>query len=246
MRSTRRASSAGKQCLPMTRVSNLEGQGPTLHMPAPGEALRHAVPVVVEGVVAPITGFYLALIIFGFRAALITALAWSCLALVRRVIRGDRISTVLILDVVLLSIRTGVAFITGSAILYFLQPMAWSVLVAVVLVATALAHRPFTQRFAQDFCPFDPELLARPRVQRFFVRVSILWATVLVVNTGFALWLLLSSSLATFALERTAVSWTLTAIAIACSIFGFTATMRRDGFKVQWGGIASQVVADAS
>jgi hypothetical protein len=173
-------------------------------------------------------------------------LAWSCLALVRRVIRGDRISTVLILDVVLLSIRTGVAFITGNAILYFLQPMAWSVLVAVVLVATALAHRPFTQRFAQDFCPFDPELLARPRVQRFFVRVSILWATVLVVNTGFALWLLLSSSLATFALARTAVSWTLTATAIACSIFGFTATMRRDGFKVQWGGIASEVVADAS
>jgi hypothetical protein len=213
-------------------------------MPAPREALRHAVPVVVEGVIAPITAFYLALIAMGFRAALITALAWSCLALIRRVVRGERISTLLILDVVLLSIRTGVAFITGSAILYFVQPMAWSVLVAAGLVVTALARRPFTQRFAQDFCPFDPELLARPRVQRFFVRVSLLWAVVLVVNTGFALWLLLSSSLATFALERTAISWSLTGAAIACSIFGFTATMRRDGFKIQWGGSATPAVPD--
>lgn len=244
MRATRQVAPDNKICLPMTRVSNLEGFGPTLHMPAPREALRHAVPVVLEGVVAPVTVFYVALITMGFRVALLAALAWSCVALVRRAIRAERISTVLILDVVLLSIRTVVAFVTGSAILYFLQPMAWSVLVAVGLVATALAHRPFTQRFAEDFCPFDPELLARPRVQRFFVRVSLLWAIVLTVNTGFALWLLLSSSLATFALERTAVSWTLTAAAVACSIFGFTATMRRDGFKVQWGSVTSKVLAD--
>lgn len=237
MRNLFRVSSGGGRCLPMTHVSDLEGSGPTLHMPDPRQALRHAAPVLIEGVVAPVVAFYLALIFIGFRGALITALAWSSLALTRRIVRGDRISTVLILDVVLLSIRTVVAFITGNAILYFVQPMAWSVLIALVLVGSAVAQRPFTQRFAQDFCPFDPALLARPRVQRFFVRVSLLWAAVLLVNTGFALWLLLSSSLKTFALERTAVSWTLTAAAIACSIFGFTATMRHDGFKVQWGGL---------
>jgi hypothetical protein len=228
----------------MTRVSDLEGVGPILHMPAPHAALRHAVPVVFEGVVAPVTAFYLVLVLSGFRWALITALGWSCLALFRRIVRRDRISTVLILDVMLLSVRTAIAFITGNAVVYFIQPMAWSVLVAIMLAGTAIAGRPFTQRFAQDFCPFDPELLARPKVQRFFVRVSLLWAGVLVVNTGFALWLLLSTSLDTFALERTAVSWTLTAGAIACSIFGFTATMRRDGFKVEWGEVATLALVD--
>jgi hypothetical protein len=230
----------------MTRISDVVGCGPTLHMPAPRAALRHALPVVTEGVVAPITAFYLALVLSGFRGALITALAFSCVALVRRIVRHERISTVLLLDVVLLGIRTVVAFITGNAILYFLQPMAWSVLVALVLVASALLRRPFTQRFAQDFCPFDAELLARPRVQLFFVRISLLWASVLIVNTGFALWLLLSASLDTFALERTAMSWTLTAGAIACSIFGFTATMRRDGFAIQWGGGEATPAHDTS
>jgi hypothetical protein len=220
----------------MTRITDVNGIGPTLHMPSPCAALRHALPVVLEGVVGPITAFYLALLFSGLRTAVLTALGWSCLALLRRVARGDRISAVLILDVVLLSVRTVVGFVTGNAVLYFLQPMAWSVLVAFVLVGTALAHRPLTQRFAQDFCPFEPALLARPRVQTFFLRVSLLWAGVLIANTGFALWLLLTSSLDTFALARTAISWTLTAGAIACSIYGFTATMRRDGFKVRWGG----------
>jgi hypothetical protein len=226
-----------KRCLPMTRVADLSGGGPILYMPAPCAALRHAVPVVLEGVVAPVTIFYAGLLVAGFRGALLAAFGWSVAALVRRVARRERVSTVLILDVLLLGVRTVVAFITGSAVLYFIQPMAWSVLVAFVLVGSAIVRRPFTQRFAQDFCPFDPDLLARPLVQRFFVRVSLLWAAVLMLNTGVALWLLLSSSLKAFTLERTAVSWTLTAVAIACSIFGFTGTMRRDGCTVQWGGV---------
>jgi hypothetical protein len=224
----------------MTRITDVQGVGPTLHMPAPCAALRHALPVVLEGVVGPISAFYLALLFFGLRSALLTALSWSCLAFLRRFARGDRISAVLILDVVLLSVRTVIGFITGNAVLYFLQPMAWSLLVAGVLVGTALAHRPLTQRFAQDFCPFDDELLARPGVQRFFFRVSLLWAAVLITNTGFALWLLLTASLDTFALARTAISWTLTAGAIMCSIYGFTSTMRRDGFHVRWGGLVAE------
>jgi len=113
--------------------------------------------------------------------------------------------------------------------------MVWSLFVALVLIGSAIARRPFTQRFAQDFCPFDETVLERPRVQRFFVQVSLLWAAVLIVNTGIVLWLLLSSSLATFVLERTGVAWTLTATAVVFSILGFTTAMRKDGVTVQWG-----------
>ena len=216
-------------------ISQVVGGSPVLHMPAPSAALRHAVPVILEGVIGPIVVFYLALVTLGLHGALLAALCWSFIACMRRLLRGERVSTVLVLDLVLLSIRTAIAYVTGSAVIYFIQPMAWSVLVAFVLIGSAIARRPFTQRFAQDFCPFDPEVLARPRVQRFFVQVSLLWAGVLIVNTGIVLWLLLSSSLATFVIERTGVAWFLTAFAVMCSIRGFTTTMRRDGVTVQWG-----------
>ena len=190
--------------------------------------------MVLEAVVVPIALFYLVLVLAGFRGALIAALVWSFVALGRRIQRGERISTLLLLGTLMLTVRTVISFITGSAIVYFAQPLATAVVASIVLIASAALGRPFTQRFAHDFCPIDPELLARPRVRQFFIRISLLWASVLLLNAGIVLWLLLSSSLHAFVLERTAVTWGLTAVAIFLSITRFVATMRRDGITVEW------------
>jgi len=224
-------------------------EGDHIQFPSPVAALKHACPVVLEAVVGPIALFYLVLVLAGFRGALIAALVWSYLALIRRIRRGERASMLLILGAVLLTARTVVSFITGSAIVYFAQPMATTVVASLVLVVSAIVGRPFTQRFAHDFCPIDPALLARPRVHRFFIRISLLWATVLMLNAGIVLWLLLSSSLKAFVLERTAITWGLTAAAIFFSITRFIAAMRRDGIAVHWGqggaGVALGEVAAA-
>ncbi len=76
--------------------------------------------------------------------------------------------------------------------------------------------------------------MRRPLVHRFFVRISVLWATVLMLNAGLVFWLLVSSSLRSFLVERSLVTYGLTAIAIFFSITGFMAMMRRDGITVQW------------
>jgi hypothetical protein len=54
------------------------------------------------------------------------------------------------------------------------------------------------------------------------------------LNAGLVFWFLLSSSLRSFVLERSAVTYGLTAIAIFFSITGFMAMMRRDGITVEW------------
>lgn len=217
-----------------------------VHMPAPRAAIRHAIPLVAEGLVAPVALFYLTLTLAGFRAALIAALAWSYAATARRIVRGERVSTVLVLGAVLLTLRTVVAFVTGSSFIYFAQPLAGTVLIALVLVTSAIIRRPFTQRFAHDFCPLDAELLVKPGVQRFFVRISLVWAAALLVNAGLAAWLLVSSSLGSFVLERTVISWTLTSGAIFWSIYGFGVTMRRDGYRVLWGAPRRDVMPSVS
>jgi hypothetical protein len=215
-------------------------EGEHLELPSPRSVLRHALPIVLEGFLVPLALFYVVLVTAGFRGALIAALAWSYLATIRRARRGERVSTLLLLGVVLLTVRTIVSFVTGSAFVYFVQPTATMVVASLVLVGSALLGRPFTQRFAIDFCPMGSELLARPLVRRFFVRISILWATVLMINAGIVLWLLVSSSLRAFVLERTAVTWSLTGLAIFFSITRFMATMRRDGVTVQWGRYAKR------
>jgi len=209
-------------------------EGSLLLLPAPLKALRHAFPIVLEGVLAPLGLFYLLLVLAGFRGALIAALSWSYLALGRRLWKGERISMLLLFGTVLITLRTVIAFITGSAFIYFAQPMAGAVIFAIALLISALVGRPFTQRFAHDFCPMDPAIMKRPLVLRFFIRISVLWATVLLLNAGIVLWLLLTSSLRAFVLERSAVTYGLTAVAVFVSITGFLTMMRRDGITVKW------------
>jgi hypothetical protein len=204
-------------------------------MPAPRTAIRHAVPVVLEAMLVPLALFYVVLLLAGFRGALIAALCWSFLALGRRLLRRERVSMLLLLGTMLLVVRTTIAFITGSAFVYFAQPAAGTIIISLVLFGSAILKRPFTHRFAGDFCPIDPEVLKRPMVRRFFVRISVLWATVLMLNAGFVLWLLVVSSLHAFVLERSFVTWGLTGGAVYLSIRQFVVMMRGDGITVEWG-----------
>jgi hypothetical protein len=158
------------------------------------------------------------------------------LLIARRLIRRQRVSTLLLLGTILLTMRTVISFVTGSVFLYFIQPTASTFLASLVLVCSALSGRPFTQRFTHDFCPLTPELLARPTVHRFFVRVSFLWAVAMFVNGGVVLWLLVTASAGAFPLERVAISLSLTAGAIFFSVTWFTRCMRRDGVTVRFGG----------
>ncbi len=188
----------------------------------------------LEGVIGPLVVFYLLLVVAGFKGALIAALTWSYVALGRRLLKGERVSMLLLFGTVLITLRTVIAFVTGSAFIYFAQPTAGTVAISVALLVSAVVGRPFTQRFAHDFCPMDPAMMKRPLVRRFFIRISVLWATVLMLNAGLVFWLLVSSSLRSFVLERSAVTYGLTAVAIYFSITRFVAMMRRDGITVQW------------
>lgn len=206
-----------------------------LHLPSPVASLRHSLPALVEGVVGPFALFYVVLVAVGFRGALVAGLAWSYLALARRMARRQRLPGTLVLGSAVLTVRTAVSFASGSAFVYFVQPTLATAAVALVFLVSAFARRPLAERLARDFCPLDPVVLARPAVRRFFLEISILWGAVLLSNAGMVMWLLLTSSLHAFVLERTVTSWSLTGVAIACSTAWFLRTMRRDGVRVRWG-----------
>lgn len=207
-----------------------------LHLPRPLLVLRHAVPVILESVVAPLAAYYCGLLIFGFREALIGALAWSYLLIGRRLWRHHRVSTMLLLGASILTLRTAVSYLTGSDFIYFIQPTISTFLVSFLLILTAVVGRPFTQRFTHDLCPLTPALLARSSVQRFFIRVSFLWAVALFVNESVALTLLLTASARSFPVERLGATTSVTAFTIVLSIMWFTRTMRRDGVTVRFVG----------
>jgi intracellular septation protein A len=206
-----------------------------MHVPSARSIVKHVVPSLLEGVLGPAVVFYLALVVAGFDGALYSALGFSIAALARRLATRQRVPATLLLGVLILAGRTVVAVITGSALLYFMQPTLGTFLVGLAFLVSAGARRPFIQRLAHDFCPFSQEMLARWRMRRFFTHISLLWAAVMLANAGTVLGLLLTSSLRSFVLERTAVSWSLSAVAVVASVYLFRRVLRHEGIRVRFG-----------
>jgi len=206
-----------------------------LHLPSPLASLRHSLPALVEGVVGPFAVFYTLLLVAGTKGALIGGVAWCYAALGRHLLRRRRPPGTVLLGAAILTVRTAIAFATGSTFIYFAQPTLGTALVALLFLATALVRRPLVEKLAKDFCPLDASVLARPAVRRFFLQISVLWGGVLLTNAGIVFWLLLTSSLRAFVLERTASSWAMTALAAVCSTAWFMRAMRREGLHVRWG-----------
>jgi uncharacterized membrane protein len=190
---------------------------------------------VVESSLGPAVLFYAMLSLVGFRGALIAALVWSYAAAGRRLIRRQRVPALLALGLCLLTARSVVAFFTKSAFLYFAQPTAGTLIVAVLFLVTALSGRPLVERLAHDFCPLDDTVMGRPVVRRFFLQVSFLWSVLLLANSGFVLWLLVTSSLHAFVIERTMVTWVSMGCGIAVSTWWFVRVMRQAGITVRFG-----------
>ena len=195
----------------------------TPHFPIPRltALARHATPHILEATLIPLALFYGGLRLVGLWGALIAALLWSYSSLLRRLITRRRVPGVLLLGIVGLTARTGLALATGSAFLYFLQPTLGTGLVATIFIGSTVLGRPLAMKLANDFMPLPESLLAHAGVRRFFHRISLLWAGVFLANAGISLWLLVSQSLTTFLWTRTLASAVLTVGAVAISTMAF-------------------------
>jgi uncharacterized membrane protein len=215
-----------------------------LHLPSLRHFGRRALPTLVESSLGPLVLFYAMLSLVGFRGALIAALVWSYAAAGRRLLCRQPVPALLALGLGLVTVRTVVSFLTKSAFLYFAQPTAGTIFVALLFFVTALTNRPLVERLARDFCPLEDDFMARPIVRQFFLRVSFLWSVVLLVNSGFVLWLLVTSPLHAFVIERTLVGWVLMGSGIAISTAWFIRVMRRAGITVRFGSLPAVNIAE--
>jgi hypothetical protein len=192
-----------------------------LELPPLRTLARHALPRVIEGAVVPTLLFVTLLRLGGPAWAIAGGLIWSSLVIGSRVARGRRVPTILLIGLGALALRTALALAAGSSFVYFLQPTLGTATVGCVLLASALAGRPFILRFARDFCPIPDDAMEHGHLRRFFLGISVVWGVAQLLNAGLTLWLLTSQSLGTFVVMRTTVAYTLTGTAIAITVLWF-------------------------
>lgn len=177
-------------------------------------------------VVVPAVVFYGAFVVAGVWTAIAVALAWSYGAIAWRAVTGRRTSGLLVLAALLLTGRTALSVLADSPWLYFLQPVISDGAVAALFLLSLASARPMVARLAGDFYPMDHELAARPRIQRLFRHLTIMWAVLGLAKATMTLWLLESQSLATFLLVKS-VSMLAINVLAAFATIGLAALVAR-------------------
>lgn len=164
------------------------------HRPPLGAVIRHLSLAILTANVIPGAIFYLTMIAGNIWLALTAALCWCYGAAAWRYSTKRRASVLLYLTIVGLTGKTAFAFATGSTYIYFLQPALTDIVVALAFLGSLLTAQPVVGRLARDFYPVDDELARRPRVQRLFWRLTLLWAVIVGAKASLSLYLLNTES----------------------------------------------------
>ena len=196
---------------------------------------RHAIPNVVEGKIVPLLLFIGFLELVGTMWALMVAFLWSLATIAYRVATRRRVPGLIILSAVALGARTIAGILTGSMVVYFLQPTVTTVFVGIAFLVSVPMRRPLARKLAYDLLPFDDATKAHPLVQLFFVRLSLFWALTSLVNAGITVWLLLTQSTTTFVLVKSVLGPATGIITIGTMLAWFRLTLARHGTPIVWG-----------
>jgi hypothetical protein len=178
--------------------------------------IRRGGPRLLEASIVPTVLFWTCLAWGSIGWAYAAAVAWTYGCLVRRLVRREPVTGVLVLASVSITIRTALAVASGSTFVYFAQPILSTVATGVVFLGSVLLGRPLVAKLATDFWPLTDEQAANPSVRRLLTRLTVLWAGVNLATASVTLALLLSLPLPTFlaAKQLSGLAITLTAIAI--------------------------------
>jgi hypothetical protein len=162
-------------------------------------------------------------------AAIVAALVWCYGAMTWRAATGRRVSGLLLLGALGLTGRTVLAFATGDTYLYLLQPVITNALVAAAFFLSLATARPVVARLAADFYPMDADVAGRPRVQRLFWHLTLLWAAVCLTKALLTLWLLRSQSVEVFVAARSVVFVLMTLVATVVTVWAAVRVARKEG-----------------
>ena len=192
-----------------------------VRLPTLRQAARRAAPHVLDGVLLPLALFLVGYRVGGLGMAMAGGLGWSGFAILRRIAKSRRVPAMAILGTAMLIVRSALALATGSAFLYFLQPTIGTAVVGLAFLCSVPAGRPLSRRFAADFVTLPSDLFLASYVHRFFVRNSMMWAVVGLLNAAIAYCLLITLATTIFAVTQTILSVFVTVLAVGISMLWF-------------------------
>jgi hypothetical protein len=190
---------------------------------------RRLLPFLIEASLIPTLAFYAFLITVDLRWAFVAALVWCYTMVARRIFRGRPIPGLLVLGCLGITVRTMIYLLSANAFVYFVQPILRTLVTAATFGLSVVIGRPLIAKFAADFCPLSPDVLARPGIVQLFRRLTYLWAAVNALAAAVSLTLLLTVPTAVFVGTATVAAWAITCTGVVLTVSDSVRTARSEG-----------------
>jgi hypothetical protein len=190
---------------------------------------RRMVPYLVESTVIPTALFYVFLVTFELKWAILAALGWTYSAVARRLVTGRPVPGLLVLATLGISVRTVIFLLSDNYFVYFFQPIMRTVATAALFAVSVVIGRPLIARFAADFCPLAPDVECRPAIVQLFRRLTYLWAAVNAIVAATSLTLLLTVPVGVFVGVATVSAWVVTCTGVVLTVSDAVRTARSEG-----------------
>lgn len=197
----------------------MSGRPHQAKMPLLMAVTRRGLPNLAESTLVPAVLFFVLVTTTNAFIAMAAVLVWAYGSILRRVFSGTRIPAILVLATMGLTVRTLVGLVSGSTFVYFVQPVATTIVLAVVFLGSALIGRPVIGRLAHDFCPMDEGLADRPAVARLFGGLTVLWAGVHLITALTTLGMLIAMPVAMFVAVKTVTCFAISVAAVVVTIW---------------------------
>jgi hypothetical protein len=159
----------------------------TIELRHPRREILRALRMLAETVIIPSVLLGVLLHYVGLVPGLAAVIGWCALVITARYLLRHDLPGTLLLCTGMLCGRACVALITSSAVVYLLQPVLGSVLMAIMFLGSAVIGKPITVRLARDFVRLPAELFARRGVHRVFTQVALLWGLSRLLDAGMSL-----------------------------------------------------------
>lgn len=207
---------------------------PPIVIPNLRAVVRHALPNIIEGKLVPVVLFVACLEFVGTVWALVVALVWSFGAIAIRSAIGCRVPGLVVLSATTLAARTVAALVSGSMVVYFLQPTVTTVVVGFAFLVSVPLGTPLARKLAYDLLPVDDDTKTHPLVERFFVRLSLFWAFTSLVNASVTIWLLLTQTTTTFVVVKSVLGPITGTVTVGVMVAWFWVSLSRSGTRIVW------------
>lgn len=218
---------------PATGAAESAAPDAHLELPRPGRLALSVVVSLAESLGLPAGGYVAGMAVSGQNAAMVaaTAVVWLT-AVVRRVVTR-KVSGMLIISALVLTLQTALVVGTRSQMFFLLQFPLANLALCVLFARTAPTRKPLVARLAAEVVSLRQPIAGHAGLEAFFRDATWLWAGVFAALTVGLAVLMVSEPAGVFLLLTTAVTIGGVIIGSGLSVMWFLRARRRFGLRVR-------------